>query len=371
MTASGVQNSDIMPELPARLSSGVLTRFIETVERNLISPAFASWRVWHEESALTDASADRMRVLAQAEVDVEAIKAGKAIVDPRTRQVVRLDAESAADLPLHDPLWAAESSAAARLLREEVNVAKTLILAGNIVANEPEGLFDSVEVPVDEDWLHKWRANAAGVSSDQLREFWARLLVEEHRAPGTYSLRLQSFLSTISTADAKLIATLMTFDLNGSVCAHESVKPLLNASGLPYGQLLELEDLGVIIGVQSLGLVVQHKSMLPDQFLKVIPAGDRAIVVKAADANLTFKLPTYKLTGTARQLKMLGTFKRNEEYLRLVGLEIAKKPEAFEVLVADLTHFEGTKVGWKNGVRIEAPTSEVVASTTQGAGPGT
>src|SRR6185437_948273 len=64
------------------------------------------------------------------------------------------------------------------------------------------------DAAVDPDWFIKWRVAAQDARSEDIQRLWARVLCDEVREPGSFSVRTLAALSQFSRADADMVTRL-------------------------------------------------------------------------------------------------------------------------------------------------------------------
>jgi hypothetical protein len=130
------------------------------------------------------------------------------------------------------------------------------------------------------------------------------------------------FIRNLSTNEAKKIEHLSRFVITDFIA--RSQKTLLEREGISFGDLLELQNLGFISGVESLGLHLTLSSDQADHFVKSLCSHGRVLLVKHDDSKKELKLQAYMITSIGRQVMKLGKFTPHENYLRAVGEELKK-----------------------------------------------
>lgn len=224
-------------------------------------------------------------------------------------------------------------------MQAEVNVAKAVINAEAELENDGQQPSDS---KVDDDWLLRWRDSAKNVSSEELQALWGRVLAGEIKSPGSFSLRTLEFLKNLSQQDARRIEKLAPFVINRNfVCAEERPHRVLEAEGITFAFLCQLEELG-IVSAATPNMMTRIRSSAPDSFVAHLLAYDRALLVMHHDAKKSLNLEIYSVTSLGLQVLRLGAFTPHNTYLRSVGELI--KCMGFKVLLAryvQLTENEG------------------------------
>ncbi|MCU7261146.1 MULTISPECIES: DUF2806 domain-containing protein [Pseudomonas] len=202
--------------------------------------------------------------------------------------------------------------------RKEVNVAKSILYAEEVLVNDPQ---EPPADDVDDDWLYRWRDCSSEVSSSDMQRLWGRLLAGEVKSPGMYSLRCLDFLRNLSQAEAKLIEEISCFEIQGML-----VKQAVDER-CQFEDLLQLEDLGVLSGVASGGLTnnVPLSMQLTDAELEWQLRADKlCLTVKSLLSANRLELKAYRITPMGQQIIALGRLPDDVDYIRAVGKIIAR-----------------------------------------------
>lgn len=312
---------------------GLLIKLWETLAEKGVGGLLRPWQIKREGSAHLEIRRAEIVGLAAAERDAEEIRSGRR----RLREV-----SSAYFLPAllaeepsqpesseefdegRTPVEISVRALLADTVRREINVAKTVIYA-------EEQLQDDCQPPpaesIADDWLFRWRDHAGEVSAEQLQMLWGKLLAGELKSPGSFSLRALEFLRNLSSNEAEEIAFLSRFVVKNLIV--RSQRKVLEEEGISLGFLLRMQELGVVSGVESVGLNMTYVSSEATRFVQVLCSYGRVLVATHEDPNKTLVLGMYNLTDVGRQILRLGTFAPHEKYLRKIGEEI--KNQGFSV----------------------------------------
>ena len=310
----------------------LLIRLWETVTQKGVGVLLSPWKTRREGRARIDVQRDERLVLAQTEQDVEDIRSRRKTLTP-DGQLVELPAQ-ASPLALQDGSAFQEASAIVRRnriaqeMRAEVNVSKALLSAEAELEDDPQ---TPPERKVDDDWLFRWRDAASAVSSKELQTLWGRMIAGEIKSPGSFSLRTLEFLKALSHKEALQIAKVSPFVINGDVIFSGN-KKLLNSEGITLRFLLNLQHLGIVSGVEAIGIEQTLPSVATEKFIRGLVSYKRVLVVTHEDASKEIKLKIYKLTLLGQEILKLGSFKSHEVYLRSVGQAICR--QGFKVHIA-------------------------------------
>jgi len=311
--------------------------------------------------AYIDVKRDELLILAQAQKDVEAILRGELIVSiPNTSNLKLLPASTP---ELIDPpkditpqgndapqlVKTLTEAALADDLRKEINVGKAILQAEAELENETQ---EPSTKSMDDDWLYRWRDCASETSSENLQNLWGKLLAGEVKSPGSFSLRTLEFLRNISSAEASKIAKLPPFVIDE--CIYRNSTEILEKEGITFGFLLEMQELGVLYGVESIGISKTWSSYEKDKYLRVLVSNRKALIVKHSDPLKEMRLPMFGVTKIGVEVLRLGKFEHNDTYLRKIGEHLLG--QGFEVDIADYRFISDDRIEWYNSEKISLPT---------------
>jgi hypothetical protein len=114
----------------------------------------------------------------------------------------------------------------------------------------------------------------------------------------------------------------------------------LNSKGVTFGVLLELQDLGVVGGVEALGLVKKFTTLNPNDFFNAFRFRNKALVIRGDDAAKSLDLPAYPVTKVGTEVMRLGKFDADPDYVLQVGKHIVGM--GFKVEMGDAVQRDAT-----------------------------
>lgn len=340
----------------------VLIRLLDLLETS-IGGVLRPRQIRRIEGANADARLRERRLLAQAEVDIADIRAGRKRIDA-TGELVTLDAPRPLLLAGPKPDDAAASDAEANIVQGFVEAARDTARADNlqravnlkrvalIAEEKAEEIDERAGEPslaggpppkVDADWLSKWRTGAQEVSREEMQRLWASLLAGEVAKPGTYSLHTVDFLSRMSKADADLIAGVAPFAISGAVV--KLGNDFFANKGVSIQDILDLEEIGIIKGT---GPGLPHPVKSSDFYGRTIAQLLCNGTVLRFDMGETAKSPpqltqeVMTITKIGREILSLASFAADEDYLQAIA-DMAIKMGAQQVLRGRL-HADGRQI---------------------------
>ncbi|EGQ9500548.1 DUF2806 domain-containing protein [Vibrio cholerae] len=316
----------------------LIAKLWETVTKGGIGSLAAPWQTRRQGRANVDARRDELLVLAQTEMDVADIKAGRKKLNEK-RELVDVHQPSSSSSLIEyrngkvEPYFSipeieniAEARHNAQKLQEQVNVTKAVLFAEEELE---KCTVEASSEDIDQDWFTRWRDCAEKVSNEDLQRLWAKALAGELVSPGSYSLRTLEFIKNISKSEAHDIAKLAPYVIGGSI--HKV--PCLEEDGIKFSFLLEMEDLGIISGVKGGGLTLTMKSQVPDKYQNALFHNNKILLINHESAAKSVNFSCYKVTKLGREVLRLGVFPIKEQYLEQIGKQA--KQQGFEVIIAD------------------------------------
>jgi hypothetical protein len=332
-------------------SETLLIRWSEIVERlgvGLLSPA----QIRREGKAHADVRRYEMLLDGQTRRELPDVTAGRLILDrsgklvppPRSTGHGEERKEPHLIFPREEePLLITAhrrelADAAYRLL----NLRKIVVLAEEemerTAADNGASTAEEATPAIDLDWLYRWKEFAERVSIEEMQRLWAKILAGEIGRSGLYSLRTLIFLFSLTKAEAELITGAANFCIKGYnkevVIYHHPA--YLSAKGLTFQNLLALQDLGILTGVQ-LESPLQYQYAFERKgdygFVPLTYGGKTIAVYKAKDPSLT--IPVYIVTRVGAELLLLGTFEVVSDYLYMCAKHI-KEQQNLNVFIGDV-----------------------------------
>lgn len=312
-----------------------------------IGGALIPWQERRVEQNRLEMKAQEIIKLAEAEKLAEDIRKGKVQFEAPQNQFF-LENRLGRIEPMFDIqalMTNAKSIESSDAIRKEVNVSRAILVAEDILADDSS---PASEQEIEDDWLFNWREYAGRVSSEDLQLLWGKILASEVKNPGSYSYRTLDFLKTMSKFDAEVLEKVAQFVVSNVVV--RELDNLLEDAGVTYGDLIYLQELGVLSGVESKGLKNIWGSSSSDSYLHAFTSHDKCLIVRSEDANKEATLPVYLLTIVGKQIFKLAKFGVNITYLEAIGRKFCS--QGFEVHIADWVQETEDQGRFSNEVKI-------------------
>jgi hypothetical protein len=329
-----------------------LIKLWESLADKGIGSLLKPWQIKREGKAHAEVRRAEVLALAQAESDAAEIRSGRKNIQD-FQSILKLSPELKSLCKIEDriePVICIES-AVSESVRQSVNdaVRKNICVAKAIVYAE-DVLEKSSGTPpedtINDDWIFRWRDYVGDISSDSLQQLWGQILAGEVKAPGTFSLRCLEFVRNLSLEEAQLISMLSPLVIGSKIIWRDA--EVLQTKGITFSMLMELQELGVLSGVEALELKYTWNNLDPSKskFISLISMEDKAVVVEHSDPNKVFSTSIYMLTNLGKQIMKLGLKNPDYEYFRAFGMHV--KGQGFDVVLADCEELPESKVRYFN-----------------------
>ena len=325
------------------ISSSLLEKIWDTIADKGISALLRPWQMKRENKARLECLRDERLTMVKIEAEVKQLQASLGKGDDADAKTVSQVTELVSETV---------TANLREIVREEISVAKAVCYAGEYVNAEKVEDEKPAEVPTEE-WLNKWKKRVREFTDEEALMWWGRILAGEFASPGRFSYKFLDWMSCIDSKDAQLVLQLM-----GNVFGdmYYNGKNVAGKAPLTFGELLELQELGVIQGVETFGIKMTYKTDIEGSFQKALLSanGKEMILVEHPDPSKILEInDAYGLTRIGKEVKMLCGAVMNSDMVQILGRHIVAK--GFAVYHADITFAKGNHIRFENKMRIEEP----------------
>ena len=113
-----------------------------------------------------------------------------------------------------------------------------------------------------------------------------------------------------------------------------------------------LQEIGIVSGVESIGLSIIWNSTSSETYKKVLISNNKVIVLEHDDVNEKAKAGIYQLTSVGKQILALASFGSKDDYLLSIAKDYVRK--GYKVKMGDWKPLTATKGHMLNPKIIEA-----------------
>lgn len=312
----------------------LILRLWDTLAVSGVSTLLKPWQIKREGSAQIEIRRLELLSMAQAETDAEKIKDGsKCLQDfvPRNNLLLQKRSNDSIEDRVEPVLMVSEvfeksiEQMVGDNVRKNINISKAVFYAEDHLKHKA---CPGADATVEKDWVHRWRELVGNVSSEEMQRLWGRLLAEEVEAPGSFSLRCLEFIKNLSRQEAHLIERLAKISFIKNLWGDDDV---LEEFGFSFDDLMELQGLGVISGVEAESLISSVPSIDEEdgRFRTLIVLPNKKLLVIESDNAKSVDYKSYLVTRLGQQLLRLSSvdpeiefFKKFSRLLMLKGYSV-------------------------------------------------
>jgi hypothetical protein len=162
-------------------------------------------------------------------------------------------------------------------------------------------------------------------------------LAEQTKQPSRYSIRLIEFLKDINQHEASIIERLKPFALDGAFIFVEQDKDL--GVGLTFPALLELQSIGILSGIEAIGMTLNLSSQISDKSRFVFRCGNKILAIEHDEPGKSTSIPGFSITRLGMEVLSLCHLAPDLEYLKKIAAYMTKN--GFTVRLGDGLPVEG------------------------------
>lgn len=305
------------------VSSKLLEKMWDTVVDKGVSAFLRPWQMKRENKArlecIRNEKLEMIKIdneAKQLQISLDKEQFAEAEIVPQIQQIV----SEVTNTKLHE------------IVKEEISVAKAVEYAGEYIEEKQMRDEKPTEKPTD-DWLNKWKKKTQEFTDDEALKLWGKVLAGEFASPGEFSYKFLDWMSNITPKDAELISKLMENVFNNFYYRGERRDKKMP---LTYAELLELQELNVIQGVESLGMEITYTTKRTEMFERLLLSANmkKLILIKHTDSSKKLKISGIcSLTRIGREVMKLCDVGVNQDMIQILGEYIVK--QGFEVYYTD------------------------------------
>jgi hypothetical protein len=322
----------------------------ELLLKHGIGTLLEPWTIRRRARAQVDGKVYEQRLLARVELEIEQLRRGEIRISDQgeVRPVLKLSRDEP-DIPAfrraqsgespprsmsHQKIESALRASAAETLRRELNLSRVILTAEDYLDANPSEP-DSETATISEDWLFRWRDYASQVSSSEIQHLWARVIAREIKMPGSFSFRALDFLRNVTAEEASVVERTAAFQIADFLPDYR----VLETYGVDFVDLLQLQSIGLVVGVDSNGLTGTYSvPELPNSMTLSTIEGPRLKIYRTAATHVgdaVFRLGNYQLTPIGLEVFRLANQPLNRDYLSALCVSIRNQGFLVDVLSVD------------------------------------
>ena len=183
-------------------------------------------------------------------------------------------------------------------------------------------------------FFNHWRREAEMIDEDDLRQFWASLLVEETKQPGSISPRTLDVARNLSREEARLFEHMAKYSRGRSLFVNDKGEPPIGR----YGDLLQLINAGVLGGQSSQQEFQVHMDSVEQKNCADILFENDGFLIKCFGDKVN--VSCHVLTNEGFALTKIQNIRRSQDDIIAIAKTIASQVPHRLVSVYNITHIE-------------------------------
>lgn len=309
------------------------------------------WVIQRDGMATAKAERYKKLIETQTEIDVQKMKDGTLFIDvekdpKQLRGVLTMLTDDGKTDPVINMdllIESVQASGVVEKIEDSVNLSKAIMHADSLLSADNG---DAPTKDVNDDWMRRWRENASKTSTIELQQIWGSVLAGEIKEPGSYSLRTIEFIKNLSKDEAINIENLYKFIFRGRIIrgAENNGSDELNEKEgkLSFAFLNDMQNLGLISGVEAIGITTTYKSDYNEKFLNYVlyNNNNKVLSIEHEDKEKELQFEVYLLTPLGREVMSLCQSEINVPYLNMIINQI--KNSGFTVSISDVLNTNGS-----------------------------
>lgn len=205
------------------------------------------------------------------------------------------------------------------------------------ISGVPDNLIS--DEPISQTFFNRWRREAETIDEEGLRQFWANLLVEETKQPGSISPRTLDVARNLSQKEARLFEQVAKYTCNNALFVDGKGAPPIGQ----YNDTLVLINAGLLGSQSSKREFPIHKEDSEGKtYADILFANDRFFIRCFDD---TVRISCHVLTNEGFELtKILNVCRSQEDIVTIAKTIVDQKPHRL-VSVYKIEHIEMVNEG--------------------------
>ena len=264
------------------------------------------------------------RGAAQADKDSLDILAGHARLDEETKTMISIGNVSSVDA-LCEELEKANSQCKAKRLAAALMAASI-----EIKQISEEKISDE---PLNQTFFNHWRAEAELIDDEDLRKWWAHLLVEETKKPNSISPRTLDVAKNLSRKEVEIFIKNMAYVYAGGIIQNENRQTPVS----DFTEIISLQEAGLVMPTEFATRHLDLSCNLPGigkHIGMVFP--DSHLAILFATAKISFSC--YVLTKAGNELYKMFKKVESLEEIKAIAQEVSKQNNNAEYVVYPISH---------------------------------
>lgn len=278
------------------------------------------------------AKSERSVALIKAQTEKDCIDIRNGIKVYREGEVLNCSAPTTIE-GVYDALHALNHMSDARRLQMAMEEAMR-----QISMVPPEEISDE---PLSQTFFNRWRREAEMIDEDELRQWWARILVEETKKPNSITPRTLEVARSLSREEAQLFRRMVKGEIDGIIPIDDDGHPQY----INYSEALALQSAGLIFAQDSKRIFNLTYSIDDKSKGICVPLYAAGLVLCVHKKE--YSPSCYILSEAGRGLLLIAQEPRQlNDYISIAD-RMSKLSDSTPMSLHPISQNQGTKVSWQ------------------------
>lgn len=223
-------------------------------------------------------------------------------------------------------------------IQNQKNLEDIINLADQDLACQPDN-GDSGKM--DEGWFSYFSKYAMGVTNEEMKKGWAKILAGEIRRPDSFSLRTLNLMSMLSRKEAEVIRKIAQYVLYTSDEEEAYILSSKQIEEIEFGDILLLGELKIIDSSSELSLNVNRKDA--DGFNFLLKNHSTGLFFSSEREKMYFRI--YKFSTIGKELmKLNDDVELNIDYAKEYAEILIKNDPTMTIICSKILKLTDTNV---------------------------
>jgi hypothetical protein len=229
-----------------------------------------------------------------------------------------------------------------REAKQQANQANTIAAAIPQLASGETASED----PVDADWFTRYLNTVQDISDERVQLIWGKVLADEIKEPGSYSLKTLDVLKNFSQKEAEIFKkvgnVILTSDDGSFIVNHDNYEFLAETLGIPSTDIFLLQELGILLTGDLQVHLGQSEETRNKSHLLI--NGKLGIHIERIPGTPDQSLPIIRVTQAGQELVGLLEVQPDLRYIKRVATLLRRN--GVTIRYGTIKAMKGTQVGF-------------------------
>lgn len=194
--------------------------------------------------------------------------------------------------------------------------------------------------PLSQDFFNHWRREAEMIDDEALRQWWARILVEETKTPRSISPRTLDVVKNLSQEEAEIFRTMIRGAIREGIPVDENGHPQF----VKYSKRLLMHEAGLLVPDNTTRTYKATHTVRGERIVPIILGKSRYVICTPGES---FELGCFLLTTVGRQIANVVSDDRSLEEVVAIAKFLGERSKGRRFSVHKIDHIGAGEFTWQ------------------------